>query len=80
MLQEYTVSPFSSLASLVMNLLRSLHSLGLQVDSDSLSSISLDEGSFGSVFTTTPGSVSASGAVDDEGLSKSETGVGEIGD
>ena len=78
MLQEYTVSPFSSLASLVMNLLRSLQFLGLQVDS--LSSISLDEGSISSVFTTKPGSVSASGAVDDEGLSKSETGVGEIGD
>ena len=78
MLQEYTVSPFSSLASLVMNLLRSLQSLGLQVDS--LSSISLDEGSISSVFTTKPGSVSASGEVDDEGLSKSETGVGEIGD
>ena len=78
MLQEYTVSPLSSLASLVMNLLSSLQSLGFQVDS--LSSISLDEGSIGSVFTTTPGSVSASGAVDDEGLSKSETGVGEIGD
>ena len=80
MLQEYTVSPFSSLASLVMNLLRSLQSLGFL--DDSLSSISLDEGSIGSVFTTTPGSVSASGAVDveDEGLSKSETGGGEIGD
>ena len=78
MLQEHTVSPFSSLASLVMNLLRSLQSLGFLVDS--LSSISLDESSIGSVFATTPGSVSASGAVDDEGLSKSKTGVGEIGD
>ena len=61
-----------------MNLLSSLQSLGFL--DDSLSSISLDEGSIGSVFTTTPGSVSASGAVDDEGLSKSETGVGETGD
>ena len=78
MLQEYTVSPFSSLASLVMNLLRSLQSVGFL--DDSLSSISLDEGSIGSVFTTTPGSVSASGVVEDEGLSKSETGDGEMGD
>ena len=75
-----SVHSVSSLASLVMNLLRSLHSLGLQVDSDSLSSISLDEGSISSVFTTKPGSVSASGEVDDEGLSKSEAGVGEMGD
>ena len=78
MLQEYTGSPFSSLASLVMNILRSHQSFGFL--DDSVSSISLDEGSIGSVFTTTPGSVSASGAVDDEGLSKSETGDGEIGD